>query len=1001
MSRWDGQATTRRLRELSDPRPGRPPPTPGHFASRSRCPGERRQHGRAADPAPGVSDPTAPGGTIDKSIDVGDNNQSSPAGPGVPDTDYTPHYKPSDLWKQVGGAKFPTSPSATGKEMVDGSPTDFSDALFATSFYSTGRGFVGGQSCHDSNGDVPEPGTEAFGQCKPVLYAYTNNRQTGESWQKVDLPGSDQSGFVGAIAWISPTRALAVGGSGTYQRRERELSDAQIQQCAAEGAAAAQGDPTPAVVPPTVTTTDNPLHFRPVKNSGSARALEAKEECANRLREQNDLQSGAGRGRVWLYDPLGVSSHGGWSELTGKEIPEGMTALDAIACDPAAGVEFCFAGGLGQIWQWQAKDGQGAFVKRFDRNSPSTDMLGGPGFRYRVRQIRFVPTSAAGDRQAFAVTDGCCPGDGLGEASPERGGRILAFVGNKTKWYVRRYGDSVSTGNGGLDEGGRPSAIEQVPIYEPDGPTNRSSPRRDLPDSFYSVTATQGYANGNPAGFAVSVLASPGGPPRAGESSLITEPLCMARNGLGWNYSVAGVSPADWDAAIELTRRHWLSSARLIAADGDVDRSSLELSDSTLGGNGWGNPGGLSLDPGYRWVGGPNDLKTNQVGPPGADATASSICDTSLQDVRGDGVPDWVVGGLQASHVAHLGTQGLIYGSNLRPPIQPGTIDSPCGAGRGNTNNATGYCGSPNTAKVTGGDYQPTTPDQLAAYLASRYFRVPSYGLEAVNAIGDSGQAWAAGEHGALLRLAPSGDGTQAGAGEPPPANVGGRRVAAAPDTSGFERRSAGPSRDPAAPVPALSAESPERLSAPELVPSGSPIPAVKADFARGTGQQPREIVMSRDGSEGWAVGSRYRNQRTTLMHYVNGGWSLCELKGIPGQVSPDPACASLVKLASYVSKSPQAVQLQRIARVPYEADSDPSNDDDFELVALGTNYRERASDQEVAAMVRYRDGRWQQIPQAERAAVNFSGGDGGTGDTAPNQIAFTSPDDGWIINTN
>jgi len=962
-----------------------------------------------ADIAPGVPDPTAANGPIDQNIDVGDNNSAA-----VPDTDYTPHYKPTDLWKMVGGAKFPRpGTSDTGKEMVDGSPTDFSDALFAVSFYSSGRGFVGGQSCHDSNGDVPEPGTEAFGQCKPVLYGYTNSRLTGESWRKVDLPGGDKAGFVGSIAWIGPNRALAVGGSGTYARRERELSDAQVQQCAQEGAAAAKDDPSAATsvssdgsTPPRtvgtgegaqITTTDNPLHFRPVKNSGSARALEVKEECANRLREQNDRQSGAGAGRVWLYDPANVSSHDGWRELSGNQLPDGMTALTAVACDPVAGVEFCFAGGLGQIWQWQAPDGQGAFTKRFDRNSPSTDILGAPGFRYRVRQIRFVPTTTSGDRQAFAVTDGCCPGDGLGDVSPERGGRILAYAGNKKKWYVRRYGDSISTGNGIADEGGRPSAIEAAPIYEPDGPTNRLTPRRDLPDSFYSVTATQGFSNGSPAEIAVSVLASPGGPPRSGESSLITEPLCMSRNGLGSNYVIAGVSPADWDAAVEITRRSWLSSARLVASDGDVDRSSLELSDSTLGGNGWGNPLAASLDPGYRWVGGPSDLKTNQVGPPGTDASVTSICDSSTEDVRGDGVPDWVVGQLQAGHIAGLGAQGLIYGNNLRPPIQPGTIDSPCGAGKGNSNNLQGYCGNPNTAKLASGSYKPTDPNKIAAYLASKYLRVPTYGLDAINVIGDSGQGWAVGEHGALLRLAQRG-GDNSAADEPPPASVGAHRAGSAADASPFEGTAGPAPRMPAGLVPAISSRPVDRLPEPQLVPSGSPNPAVRADFQRSTAQQPREIAMSRDGSEGWAVGARYRNQRTTLMHYVNGSWSLCEITGIPGQVSPDPACSSLQKLASYIGNVPQAVQIQSVARVPFENDSDPSNDGDFELVALGTNYRDRSSDQQVAAMIRYRDGRWHQVPQAERAAVNISGGDGGSGEAIPNQVSFTAPNDGWIL---
>jgi hypothetical protein len=371
-----------------------------------------------------------------------------------------------------------------------------------------------------------------------------------------------------------------------------------------------------------------------------------------------------------------------------------------------------------------------------------------------------------------------------------------------------------------------------------------------------------------------------------------------------------------------------------------------------------------------------------------------------------DAVPDWVVGELRATRREGLGARGLIYGNNLRPSIQPGTIDSPCtGDSSIHGNLATSlawYCGDPDTQELTSGNYEPTTEDKLRAWAASKYFALPSYSLAALDIVGDSGAGWAVGEHGALLRLE---GGKLDDAPEPSPPALGSRRAERAPDASPYAGAPARPGA-PAGAVPEYAGREPRELSEPELVPWGSPNPAAIHREGQGTDQQPREVVMSRDGSEGWAVGTDRPEQRTTLMHFDGESWSHCEMSGIPGQIARDPACAALHELPAFkLSDRDQPVQLQSLARVPYENDPDPTNDDEFEVWAIGSafvnpaekgEYEPKQNGQiERAALVRYREGHWEQVPFAERAAVE------GPFDAAYGMrplISFAAPDEGWIV---
>jgi hypothetical protein len=622
----------------------------------------------------------------------------------------------------------------------------------------------------------------------------------------------------------------------------------------------------------------------------------------------------AGGARAWHYD--GVE----WREL--EDLPKDMGGLTALDFDPRDEERFGYAGGLAQLWQW--KDGGFA-------GEPTVPVLAPELFRFRVRDLRFVP---GGGRQAFAATAGCCAADDL-ENTP----RVLAFDGVTNTWRVTRIG------YGRLDAGAR-------------------NYRQDMPDSFYSVTATRLNAgqtftpdfSRSTDMFALSVVATPGGTEQDREQSFVTQPYCVYETGASESDRTLPSGIDELDPAAEALRRE-LGSARLVAGDGDGEKSgSLPLD--------WAAP--LSGSPDRYTRGDPRAAET------------TGRCSEDA-DTPGDGVPDWAVGELRGVRSEH-GTRGVVLGTATRPRLRPDVLADP------DPENPTAY----------------ERPDQedLEEVTRSQYFAVDSYALRDVAFPPGGGDGWAVGAHGAIVRYGVASGSTALGRTTQMP-ELGEREPEPGPDLAAYDALRPLTVAEPGR-VPPLDAQAHRQLDRPRLEPAGSPDPV-----ARETGFVPdvRKIVMSRDGSEGWAVGPSDEAETTpgsndrqelgpTLIHYARGRWTPCDAEGIPGHVPADPACSRIAGLWNYtVGGQRTGVWIKAAARVPLENDDDPANDDELELVAAGNDYSEDGGPPRPV-MLRYRDGRWDFEADPARAAVRPDDG----GRLEVRELAFTAPDDGWLL---
>lgn len=297
------------------------------------------------------------------------------------DTDQTPVAKETKLWQRQHGARFGRA------EVVEGSVTTFDTDLYDVAIRNPTLGLAGGSRCKESpvrGGEEPEEGWgRRVSGCErvPALYSYVTLASGDGRWERMELPGEERPGFVGAIAWIDNRRALIVGGDGRYPRREPPYDGRDVT------------DPA---------KTDE-----------------------------------AGKGRAWLYED-GALEELDLSHLTrdesGRAGMRGMTALDT---DGSLG----FAGGLGQLWEWR----DGRFTgKRADKRSPSSEVKFHDLFEGRVREIRFagggqafaVTSGCCAERDVnnyprlLAYTQG--RGDhGFTNTGGPRGG---------PGWYVRAYG---------------------------------------------------------------------------------------------------------------------------------------------------------------------------------------------------------------------------------------------------------------------------------------------------------------------------------------------------------------------------------------------------------------------------------------------------------------------------------------------------------------------------------------------------------------------------------
>jgi hypothetical protein len=178
--------------------------------------------------------------------------------------------------------------------------------------------------------------------------------------------------------------------------------------------------------------------------------------------------------------------------------------------------------------------------------------------------------------------------------------------------------------------------------------------------------------------------------------------------------------------------------------------------------------------------------------------------------------------------------------------------------------------------------------------------------------------------------------------------------------------------------VPPLETRAVQELAEPRLVSAGSP------DKRHG-GPDVQQIVMSRDGSEGWAVGNFVGNVNwggrgpLKLYHFSSGRWSRCDPVGIAGVLPPDPECAGIADIADGGS-------IAVAARVPLESDGNLSNNDDFEVVAVA----QRAVGLDKSAkFIRYQNGRWAVDEQWSSEIAGLQ--------SQALTLTFGAGEDGWL----
>jgi hypothetical protein len=163
-----------------------------------------------------------------------------------------------------------------------------------------------------------------------------------------------------------------------------------------------------------------------------------------------------------------------------------MRGLTAVDCSPRPR-EGCMAGGLHQLWRFDPYSE--SFRSGWGNGSSPQDFVDGASFRYRVREIRFVPGSVTPAVQAIAVTSGCCTIDPTtGQPDPTKDTpRVLLYDGDR--WHSTIMGVS----SGGCDAEADPNAA----------------------DSYYALTVTKAlyYAGGSQIDY--SLLSAPGGSPQA------------------------------------------------------------------------------------------------------------------------------------------------------------------------------------------------------------------------------------------------------------------------------------------------------------------------------------------------------------------------------------------------------------------------------------------------------------------------------------------------------
>ncbi|MEA2386240.1 MAG: hypothetical protein QOJ22_414 [Thermoleophilaceae bacterium] len=827
----------------------------------------------------------------------------------------------SSVWVQVDGARFRDAGKDTAELTVEEGGTTYADNLFKVAFRNDRHGFAGGERCDDPDPDLWRKDEIAEAGCRPVLFEYTDTRSAGSgeaSWTEVALPGGDQPGFVGGIAWIDVGRAMVVGGTGLYPRRE-------------------------------------PSYNPDCQDLDEDRLAPWGAEC-----------DPAGMARVWLYDRARDQQ---WCELkVGEASPgcpalpdddpatawfDGMRGLTAVDFKPDGfrvknEPEVGFVGGLGQMWRWQkttdpnAKEPFEGFDERIDARSLART------FRFRVRDLRFVQQAAP---VAFAVTSGCC--------TPYRDPRgttdsPATLTYNGYGWTIAGGSDpnqaEDNVNDAGLDPGQR-----AIPGWAAPASPIASEPSKSTWDSTWSTP----WPDQAPP---VDSLRERGTPVPDVPSTKLTP-----YQGLGEK------ADSYYALVVHKPGAHPGPMTPLLTPGGERDDNWAE------GRNRWLSiAGSVSICPGGCWT------------------------------------LEWKVGELRTPEAASSSRQGLVQSTLwANPPAHndkyptttyctPNPLNGRC------LNEQQGPEVVETTRQLATGDYVLTDEARLRGSRAGLEGLVSSYTLNWIDMVDlqgkPTGQAWAVGDHGAILRLDAGGAEKAAGTrGEPAPPTLSGGDADLSPPGAFDSVRPVGAARP--GQVPALASRPLEQLTAPRIVSMGSPDATHAGADCQLTGsnfycsglEDVGQIVMSRDGSEGWAIGpnppmhpaagggtSAYG--RASLYHYDGAEWRRCDPKGLPGVSQPDPACAGLVPLID----SPSRGRLVAAARIPYENDGpgEPENDDDFELLAITSGFD----------MARFKDGRWgiddglrgQLTDLLKASSINAV--------PALLDLAFTAPDDGWAL---
>jgi hypothetical protein len=472
-------------------------------------------------------------------------------------------------------------------------------------------------------------------------------------------------------------------------------------------------------------------------------------------------------------------------------------------------------------------------------------------------------------------------------------------------------------------------------LKEPDALTSGGATSGAIADSFYSLTVSPKWVRGGSgadptSSGGLSIAADPGGPAATGEPG--ARIVFDRYQGAGGNDSADNLDVYD---------QH-LAGVRLVSADGDNTSP----------------PGNYTAITG--------DIPNYNV--PGYSGTP--IIASFGRDV--DGLLDWAVGDLSGTCYSPGLTdcQGAAYTTLRQTQLTPNplTCTTADDLHLNDPRSALSPCGL--SPQVQNGGYANGLT--AGAHSSSELMSLPSYSLNSITDVPNSPDStiWAVGDKGAILRK--GGNGAVGSPSEPAPPVLGAQQSAALPDRSVYD-----PFRPPVAAaepgvVPALASRPLERLAAPSLLAAGSPDPDTDL------GGEPDMVVMSRDGSEGWAM----TDFGHTLDHYSGGNWTACDPTGIAGQLAPHAACSSLADVFR------QGASFNALARVPTENGSDPSKASDFEVMAIGLSPRK--------VVARYRDGRWE-VMDGQQGRPDWAHNLDSHGLT-PDGLAFTAPDDGWLV---